>query len=215
MRRSLVVVTGVSLLAVSSLTLAQTKDGRSAPPPAAAPAGGPPAGGAPPPEPGPAKPGPETLALKPLAGTRVMTGTVKANAMGPGSPEMPSKGKHTCKWFMNNLWLQCDIEDAMGAGGKTMKWIGHVILGWDFEARAYRATLVDNMGNLSMMSGKLEGTKLALETVSANTMMGQPVKERITFDWADAKAWKFTDERQLGKSAPWQLVEEGTMKPGK
>src|SRR5690349_4109435 len=51
----------------------------------------------------PPKPGPETMALKPLATTLTLAGNVPANAMGPGSPAMPSKGSHSCKWSADKL----------------------------------------------------------------------------------------------------------------
>ena len=37
----------------------------------------------------------------------------------------------------------------------------------------------------------------------------------ITYDWADPKAIKFSDERMVGKGAPWVLGEEGVLKAGK
>jgi hypothetical protein len=168
------------------------------------------AGGAPP-MPMMPKPGPETLALKPLIGALVTSGEVKAGAMGPSSPAMPAKGTHTCKWILDNLWVLCEIEDTAGAPPKAMTWKGQLIAGWDFEAKAYRGAIADNMGTINMMSGKLEGQKLVWD--SSGTMMGKPVKYRITLDFTDAKAIKFTDERQYGGSGPFVLAEEGVMKP--
>ena len=67
---------------------------RAEAPPAASPPAAKPGG--PPPMP---KAGPETKALAPMVGTMIGTGTMKANSMGPGSPEMPTKTTHTCKWI--------------------------------------------------------------------------------------------------------------------
>ena len=162
-----------------------------------------------------AKPGAETLALRPLVGALVTAGTVKAGAYGPGTPEAPSKGKHTCKWMVSSLWLDCEIEDTVGTGDKAIKWIGHGMVGWDFEAKGYRAAFVDNMGMSSTMAGKLSGSKLVWESLGEMTMGGQAVKSRVTLDWSDPKAIKFTEERQVGRAAPWMVAEESVMKPAK
>src|SRR5689334_22056280 len=64
--------------------------------------------GAPPGPPPLPKPGPETEALKPFAKSVTWTGKVPAGAFG-NNPELPSKGKATCKWILNNLWVSCDM----------------------------------------------------------------------------------------------------------
>jgi hypothetical protein len=43
--------------------------------------------------------------------------------------------------------------------------------------------------------------------------MGQPTKMRFTFDAADPKALKFTDERAV-KGGPWMVGETATFKKG-
>src|SRR5258706_16152981 len=68
----------------------------------------------------PPKAGPETSALKPFMQNFTWTGTARAGAMAPGSPEMPTKGKATCKWAMGNLWAMCDLEDTAGTGKQAM-----------------------------------------------------------------------------------------------
>ena len=162
----------------------------------------------------PPKPGPETLALKPLATTLQMSGNVPADAMGPGAPAMTTKGTHSCKWSTDKLWLNCEIKDTMGTGKQAMTWNGHMMTGWDFSAKMYRAVLTDNMGMAMMLQGKMEGSKLPLESVGDYEMMGHPMKMRFTLDLTDPKAIKFTDERELGKSGKWTTFEEGTMKAG-
>jgi hypothetical protein len=164
----------------------------------------------------PPKPGPETTALAPFAANLAYSGTTKPGAMGPGSPEVPSKGTHKCKWTLDKLWLDCDIVDVSGTGKQAMTWKGHIILGWDFEAKAYHALVADSFGGSQLLSGKLgEDKKLVMTTVGDVTMMGQPFKYRITYDLSDPKAIKFTDERLIGKEKDWMLAEEAVMKPGK
>jgi hypothetical protein len=196
-------ITVLALAATAAAQKAETKKEPAKPAAAAAPAG----------PPAPPTAGPETKALGFLNGNMTMTGTLKANAMGPGSPEMPSHGTHKCHWTMNNLWLACDIEDITGTGAKSMKWMGHVVAGWDFEAKGYRGFIVDNMGTSGTMTGKIDGTKLVWDSGEA-MMMGQPLKYRITMDFTDPKAIKFTDERSM-KGGPYVLAEEAVMKPAK
>jgi hypothetical protein len=160
------------------------------------------------------KPGPETMALKPLATTFQITGTMPAGAMGPGSPATPTKGSHSCKWSSDKLWLNCEIKDTMGTGKQAVTWNGHMMIGWDFSAKMYRAVLTDNMGMAMMMQGKMDGSKLPLESVGDYQMMGKPMKMRFTMDLSDPKAPKYTDERDLGKSGKWITFEEATMKAG-
>lgn len=162
----------------------------------------------------PPKPGPETMALKPLATTLQMSGEMPAGAMGPGSPATPTKGTHSCKWSTDKLWLNCEIKDTSGTGKQAMTWNGHMMIGWDFSAKMYRAVLTDNMGMAMMLQGKMEGSKLPLESVGDYEMMGHPMKMRFTMDMTDPKAFKFTDERELGKSGKWTTFEQGTMKAG-
>ncbi len=160
----------------------------------------------------PPKPGPETMALKPLAATLQTTGNVPAGAMGPSSAAMTTKGTHACKWSTDKLWLNCEIKDTMGTGKQAMTWNGHMMIGWDFTAKMYRALVTDNMGAAMMLQGKMEGSKLPLESVGDYEMMGKPMKLRFTMDMTDPKALKYTDEREMGKSGKWTTFEEGTMK---
>lgn len=146
----------------------------------------------------PPKPGPETEALKPFAHSVTTAGTIHAGAMGPNSPEMPTKGKATCKWVLGNLWVACDIEDTAGTGKTAMKWAGHLVFGWDFAAKGYRGTITDNMGMQVAFKGTLEGAKLTWETVGEMKVPNMPTKSRMTLDATDPKAIKFTEEGMMG-----------------
>src|SRR5205085_105418 len=128
-----------AIVATFTLYMTAASADKAADKPAAAPAGGPP--------PGPPKPGEEMKKLAPVIANYTWSdGKLAAGAMGPGSPEMPSHGKQTCHMMMGGLWAMCDMEDVAGAGKQTMKWQGHIIMGWDVERKEYRGVGVDNMG---------------------------------------------------------------------
>jgi len=214
------VALGVAL-SFGSIALAQEKkpaaapaksEPAKAPGTAAKPAEAPPAAPAAPPA--PPTPGPETTALKPFVQSMTWVGKMPAGSMGPGSPEMTSKGKSTCKWIMNNLWAACDLEDHTGTGKQSMTWKGHWVVGWDFGAKEYRGVMADSFGTATMFSGKLDGTKLVFESQGEVDMMGMKAKVRTTMDAADPKAIKFTSEHQA-KGQPWVVDGESVMKPGK
>jgi hypothetical protein len=175
-------------------------------PEAAAPAAQPP--------PGPPTAGPETNALKPFVMSSTSKGKMNAGMMGPGSPEMPTTGKATCKWILNNLWATCDIDDKAGTGPKASGFKGHWVIGWDFAQKMYVGMMVDNFGMATWWTGKIDGTKLVMETPMEMEFMGEKMKARITFDAADPKAIKFTSERQPHGKA-WMVEGEAVMKPGK
>ena len=68
------------------------------------------------------------------------------------------------------------------------------------------------MGALTNFDGTLEGFKFTLETASPVMMMGQMMKDRLSWDMTDPKAVKFTDEHQV-EGGEWRLVESATMMP--
>jgi hypothetical protein len=144
------------------------------------------------------KPGPDQEALKPFVHNITSTGNVVAGGMGPGSPEMPTKGKATCKWINNNMWAACDIDETMGTGAKAMKWSGHWVFGWDNLAKAYRGMMTDNFGMMERMKGSLDGTKMTWESMDEMKVPNMPSKSRITMDAADPKNIKFTEEVFMG-----------------
>jgi Protein of unknown function (DUF1579) len=161
----------------------------------------------------PPKPGEETKKLQFLAGTMNGTGKVEKGAMGPDSPEMTSKAKHSCKWMLGNLWLACDISDTAGTGKTAMTWMGHMMVGYDMQEKKYRAVGVDNMGMAFDLNGTMSENKFVMESERESMMMGTPVKARFTFDTTDPKAIKFTEERSM-KGGPWMLAETVTFKKG-
>jgi hypothetical protein len=161
--------------------------------------------------PKPPTPGAETKALEAFTKSVTMTGKAPAGAWGPGSPEMATKGKGTCKWEVNNLWAVCELEDTMGVGKQAMTWKGHWTYGWDFAAKAYRGVMVDSWGMAMMLDGKIEGQKITWESKGEVMMMGQPTKVRFSMDVTDPKAIKFIGEHTAAGN--WVVDEESVMKP--
>ncbi len=196
-----------AIFAIYANSALAQNDKKPTAPASAAPAAAAPAAGAP----ESPKPGAETKALTPLVGNFTSTGKLVAGAMGPGSPELPTKGKQLCKWILGGLWLQCEISDTAGSGKQAFTWLGHIVVGWDFQAKAYHSVGVDNMGATFDLNAKVDGAKLVMESARDQMMMGVPMKYRLTYDFSDPKAIKFTDERST-KGAPFQLAETVTFK---
>jgi hypothetical protein len=180
---------------------AQTKP---APPPSGGTAA-PPAGEMPPPP----KPGPDQDALKPFVRNGSYTGT----HVMPDGKEAPTKGKQTCKWLPGNMWASCDIEMSMGAGKTAMKWMGHLVIGYDTMAKGYRGIMTDNMGMLGRMKGTLESPgKMVWESMDEmkNPPPGMPSKERVTDDASDPKSEKMTFEGWM--NGKWTPTGSGAFK---
>ena len=198
----------VLVVSLCTFGLAHAQSGKSDKP-ATPPSGGTAAAGAPPAMEMP-KPGPEQDALKPYAKNMTSVGTMAAGSMGPGSPEMATKGKATCKWIAGNMWVACDIEDSSGTGKTAMKWIGHWVFGYDVMAKGYRGTMTDNMGTMMPLKGTLDGAKLTWESGEMK-VPNMPTKMRFTEDATDPKAIKFTEEGMVG--GKWVVRGTATHKP--
>lgn len=159
------------------------------------------------------KPGDEVKAIAPVFGTSgTWHGKVEPGAMGPDSKATVSRGKAMCRPIVGGMWYACDVEDTWGAGKDAMSWKGHMTVGYDLPSKSYKATVVDNMGTLTMFDGTLNGTTFVLETPNEVMMMGSPMKDRLTWDFSDPKAIKFTDEHKP-TSSDWKLCETATLVP--
>lgn len=164
--------------------------------------------------PAPPKAGAETKLLKPVFANATWTGKTLKDAMGPGSPEMGTKGKQTCRWILNDLWAACDYEETMGTGKEAKTWKGHYIIGWDHAEKTYRAVGVDIMGCAGTMTGKVDGNKLVMTSDKQKEMMGQMMLSRLTWDWNDAKNVKFVMEASMDNGSTWKQTSEATYKKG-
>ena len=156
----------------------------------------------------PPKPGPEQEALKPFVRNGSYTGT----RMSPDGKEMPEKGRQSCKWLPGGMWASCDIEMTTGTGKTAMKWMGHLVMGYDTMAKGYRAVMTDNFGMMGRMKGDLDGKKMTWESMDEMKMPGMPQKERVTDDATDAKVEKMTFEGEM--NGKWMPMGSGEFKRG-
>jgi hypothetical protein len=131
-------------------------------------------------------------------------GTIVAGGMGPGTPEMPSRGRGVHTAIQDGLWIVGDYEQEqfLSDGTFVLKWQLHWVVGWDADAREYRATHADNYGHAGVMRGQLDGDVLAFETVGEG-----PVRQRMIWDAGDPAAMTWRNEISFG-GGPFSLVEE-------
>ena len=155
-----------------------------------------------------AEPGPEIAALAPFYRDWTWTGTIEANGMGPGSPEMNGVGRATCRLIQDGLWWACDFEQQqrLADGTYVLTWKLHWVTGWDRLAGEYRATSADNNGpTLALFRGRIEDNRLVYESI-AETLP----RIRLTWILDDATHARWRNEYTLDGSS-WTLVEEYRM----
>jgi hypothetical protein len=162
---------------------------------------------------GPVPPGPETEALCRFLVDCTWTGQVEEGGMGPGSPAMTAVGRSKVAWISDGLWAVSDMEQRQFVGDQpVLTWKAHLIAGWDFSAREYRAAVGDSNGNLGLYAGQIVGDRLILTSVGEYTIWGQPTRLRLTWDVREPAAMKWRNETSV-QGGPWTLVEEYTMRP--
>ena len=162
----------------------------------------------------PTGPSAETKAIaKIFNSSYTWTGDVAAGSMGPDSPAMKSYGKAVGHTMLGGYWYACDVEDRWGEGKNSMTWKGHMLVGYDNNTKGYVGMCIDNTGGSCTYQGQLNGTIFSLETPNEVSIMGQMMKERLTWDWTEPGSIKFTDEHQIG-GADWKASETAIMKHG-
>ncbi|MGC4117540.1 MAG: DUF1579 family protein [Myxococcales bacterium] len=169
-------------------------------------------------------------------------GEVPSGAMGQNAPQASSQGVANCGPLVQG-WYSCDVtnrymstqtgqggtgaSDQSGQGGTgqmgqtgsmsnmpMMSWAGHMVVGYDANANAYKAIMVDNQGTgLMTYDGTLNGKKLTLTGTAPMMMMGQSQKQRLSFDYTDPNNIQFLDERQPSGQQTWTTFEKATIKP--
>jgi Protein of unknown function (DUF1579) len=155
-----------------------------------------------------AEPGPEMAALAPFYRDWSWTGTIEANGMGPGSPEMSGVGRAVCRLIQDGLWYDCDFEQDQRLADDTfvLKWQLHWVTGWDAGAAEYRASSADNNGpNLAIYRGRIDGNRLVYEALS----QGLP-RLRLTWILDDETHARWRNEYTLDGTT-WTLIEEYRM----
>ena len=152
--------------------------------------------------------GPEMAALAPFYRDRTWTGTIEANGMGPGSPEMSGVGRAVCRLAQDGLWYVCDFEQdqRLADGTFVLRWQLHWVTGWDARAGEYRASSADNNGpTLAIHRGWIDGNRLVYESLQE----GFP-RIRLTWILDDVDHARWRNEYTLdGKT--WTLIEEYRM----
>lgn len=153
--------------------------------------------------PAPLQAGVEMAALHPFLFDCVWTGSVAANGMGPGSPEMDAIGKATFVPMLDGLWFACDCEqDQFIEGRKVITWKAHFVIGWDPRAQTYKMTYVDSNGSASLMQGHIADDAFICETLGSD-----PVQLRLTWERLGPGEVTWRNEGSFNGS-PWFLIEE-------
>jgi hypothetical protein len=159
---------------------------------------------------GTAKPGGEIQALKPFHRNCTWTGTVKAGAMGPGSPEMQATGHAAFRWVMDGLWVVGEFEqDQFVNGRRAVTWKAHYVAGWDRSAGEYRALVADSNGAITVMKGEVKGSSFVLTSLPDPAGREQPMRLRMTWTPGAGKVLNWRNEGAVN-GGPWFLIEEYT-----
>jgi hypothetical protein len=126
---------------------------------------------------------------------------------------MTAVGRSTVRWISDGLWAVADMEQQQFVGQtEVLTWKAHLIAGWDFSAREYRAAVADSNGNLGLYVGQIADDRLTLTSADEYTIWGRPTRLRLTWDVQDPTAMKWRNECSV-QGGPWTLVEEYTMVP--
>lgn len=156
------------------------------------------------PVPMPIKPGDEMVALRRFHRDTTWTGTIRAGAMGPGSPAMTARGSGTHRDIQDGRWIVGDyVQDQfLDDGTPVLTWQLHWVAGWDPAAGEYRATVADCYGHAEILRGRIDGDRLVF------TSTGEPaVRLRLTWELVDEDTLLWRNEAAVN-AGPWILIEE-------
>ncbi|TCC21560.1 DUF1579 family protein [Kribbella sindirgiensis] len=95
------------------------------------------------------------------------TGTIRAGAVGPGSPAMTATGEGRHHTIQNGLWIvgEYQQDQYLPDGSFVLRWQLHWVAGWDPQAGEYRASVADNYGHLELLAGHIEGHLLTFRSI--------------------------------------------------
>jgi hypothetical protein len=152
----------------------------------------------------PLSPGCEVNDLERFHRNGTWTGTIRAGAIGAGSPEMIGTGRARFHWIQQGLWVVGDFEQdqRLPDGTFILRWELHWVAGWDPRAKEYRASTADNNGGMAIFRGRINGDVLVFES----TDPASP-QLRLTWDLRDPTAPKWRNEGCLDGTS-WFLIEE-------
>ncbi len=150
----------------------------------------------------------EMEALRPFLFDCQWTGTVRANGMGPGSPEMEATGKARFQPIIDGGWLVGDFEQDQFVGRvRVITWKAHFVVGWDPHVREYRATYVDNNASSALLRGRIEGSRFIIETLGESA-----VRNRMQWELLGGGLAKWRNDWSID-GGPWSLVEDYVCTP--
>jgi hypothetical protein len=148
-------------------------------------------------------------ALAPFMRAMSIKGTIPAGSMGPDSKELTTSGTMTCKPLFGASGYECEMADQLGTGKKAMQWKARFVIGWDGVSKLYKGVMVQNMGSVLALDGRIDGQKLVWETPNPVNEGEKDFKDRLTFDLGELK---FTDEHQTVGTTDWKMFESGALK---
>jgi hypothetical protein len=104
-------------------------------------------------------PEPELVALRRfLFDKGTALGTVKANLMGPGAPEMQAVARWSGGPIVDGLWFVGDYQqDQFKDDEFVLTWKAHMVPGWDGATRAYQGYFLDSNRVAAVCTGRIDG----------------------------------------------------------
>jgi hypothetical protein len=138
-------------------------------------------------------------------------GTVKAEMMGPGSPNMRAVGSSTGTFMVDGMWYMGDYQQEQFVGEElVLTWKVHMVIGWDEGARSYVGYFFPSRGEAAVCAGSIVGDELFMISKSPFKFADQIAKLR--FDWraTSANTVSWTNEVSVA-NGPWQLIEKYLM----
>jgi len=160
--------------------------------------------------PKPIRVGPEMDALRRFIPAAVTwEGTIHANGMGPGTPEMKGVGRGSANPIQDGRWITGDYEQDqfLGDGTFVLRWQLHWVSGWAPQHGEYRASMADNYGNTGVYRGWIEGDRLVFESMEG-------ASPRLRFTWDASKPGVITWRNEMAlDGGEWMPIEEYPMIP--
>jgi hypothetical protein len=152
--------------------------------------------------------GPEMADLARFYPDVTWTGTIAADGMGPGTPPMKAKGSGIHKTIQAGRWIvgSYSQDQFLLDGTFVLTWQLHWVVGWDPQAKEYRATLADNYGHADVMHGHIEADRLIFTTT------GSPTVLRMTWDASDPANLTWRNEMSIA-GGPWTEIETYHLRP--
>ncbi len=144
-------------------------------------------------------PGPEVKKLDYFAGSWILTGDLKASAMGPAGTMTENE---KCEWMEGNFYLVChsDFKGSMGSG------TGLSILGYSASDKSYTYREFNSWGEFDDSHGSVDADKWTWN--SDENFNGTPMKGRFTMEITSPTTYNFAfDVSQDGTK--WTTIMNG------